>query len=125
MAIERISAVRGVGVETQAVTLQWPGQGAGVALPEWPERETARNDQISSEEISREEIERAAEELNRALEHVNQRLSFKIHEGSERMIVYVIDRETNEVVRELPPEKFLDTIAKIREFIGILFDAWF
>ncbi|MFS8572188.1 MAG: flagellar protein FlaG [Clostridia bacterium] len=120
MAIERISAVRGVGVETQAVTLQWPGQGAGVALPEWPERETARNDQIS-----REEIERAAEELNRALEHVNQRLSFKIHEGSERMIVYVIDRETNEVVRELPPEKFLDTIAKIREFIGVLFDAWF
>ncbi len=120
MAIERISAVRGVGVETQAVTLQWPGQGAGVALPEWPERETARNDQIS-----REEIERVAEELNRALEHVNQRLSFKIHEGSERMIVYVIDRETNEVVRELPPEKFLDTIVKIREFIGILFDAWF
>lgn len=75
--------------------------------------------------ISREEIDQAAEELNRMLQQVNQRLSFRVHEGTERMMVYVIDNETNEVIREMPPEKFLDTIAKIREFVGLLIDEWF
>lgn len=71
-----------------------------------------------------EEVEAAQQELNAMLLKVNQRLSFRLHEGSERMTVQVIDNKTNEVVREMPPEKFLDTIAKMREFIGLLFDDW-
>lgn len=70
----------------------------------------------------RDELERARRELNQLLLKVNQRLSFRIHEGSGRMMVHVIDNATNEVVREMPPEVFLDAIAKVREFIGLLFD---
>ena len=58
------------------------------------------------------------------LDKVNKRLSFRVHDGSERMMVYVIDNKTNEVVREVPPEKFLDVIARIREFVGLLIDVW-
>lgn len=121
MSIERIGGVRGVGPEIAAGRLQGSGHGAEVVSV----REHLGQEPQVYCEVTREEIEQATQDLNRMLQHINQRLSFRIHEGSERMIVYVIDNKTNEVVRELPPEKFLDTIAKIREFIGILFDAWF
>lgn len=124
LAIERISGVRLAGLETATGRLNGPGTGAEVVSA----RHTLERDIPDTERdprVSRSVIEEATNELNRMLEHVNQRLSFKIHEGSERMIVYVIDNQTNEVVRELPPERFLDTIAKIREFIGILFDERF
>lgn len=121
MAIDRISGVHGVRVEPPA------GQGLGAVsgVVQLGGKGQSLAQQGSQHPISRDEIECAVHELNRMIEHVNQRLSFKIHEGSERMIVYVIDNRTNEVVREMPPEKFLDTIAKIREFVGLLFDEWF
>lgn len=78
---------------------------------------------VSAAEL-RNELQRAKDDLNQLLLKVNQRLSFRIHEGSERMTVQVIDNATNEVVREVPPEAFLDTIAKVREYIGLLFDDW-
>ena len=121
LSIERISGARGAGLESLTAKIRGPVQPADVIGA----RDTARGEGPVRCEVTREEVEQATEDLNRMLEHINQRLSFKVHEGSERMIVYVIDKETNEVVRELPPEKFLDTIAKIREFIGILFDEWF
>lgn len=50
------------------------------------------------------------------------RLSFTLHEGSDRMMVRVIDVETGEVVREIPPAEILDTVARIMEFVGLLLD---
>lgn len=71
------------------------------------------------------QFQAAEKELKEMFEKVNRRLSFRLHEDSERVMVQVIDNRTNEVVREVPPEKFLNTIAKVREFVGILFDDWF
>lgn len=34
----------------------------------------------------------------------------------------VIDLETNEVIKEIPPKKLLDLAAGIREMIGLLLD---
>jgi flagellar protein FlaG len=33
-----------------------------------------------------------------------------------------VNRETGEVIREIPPEKFLDMVAKLQELAGILVD---
>jgi flagellar protein FlaG len=35
----------------------------------------------------------------------------------------VINRDTDELIREIPAEKVLDMAAKLDEMIGILFDA--
>jgi flagellar protein FlaG len=37
-------------------------------------------------------------------------------------MVKVKDRESGEVIRELPPEKSLDFLAKVWEMAGLLFD---
>jgi flagellar protein FlaG len=51
-----------------------------------------------------------------------KRLSLHIHEGSERVVVRIINLETNEVVREFPPEELLNSLTRLREFVGLLMD---
>jgi flagellar protein FlaG len=37
-------------------------------------------------------------------------------------MIKIVDKETKEVIKELPPEKTLDMIAKIWEVAGLLVD---
>lgn len=52
----------------------------------------------------------------------NVGLEFSVHDASGRTIVKVVDKETKELIREIPPEDILDFAAKMQEMIGILFD---
>jgi len=47
---------------------------------------------------------------------------FGIHDGTNRVTIKLIDKDTKEVIKELPPEKTLDMIAKVWEMAGILVD---
>ncbi|WP_026691421.1 flagellar protein FlaG [Alteribacter aurantiacus] len=49
-------------------------------------------------------------------------VQFHLHEGLDRMYVKVVDRHTDEVVKEIPPEEFLDMISSMLEFAGIIID---
>ncbi|NLJ34255.1 MAG: flagellar protein FlaG [Firmicutes bacterium] len=74
------------------------------------------------QEMTRESLEKAIERLARTTEYVNKRLKFSIHEASERMQVFVIDGLSQEVIKEIPPEEFLNIVAHIREMVGLLLD---
>lgn len=47
---------------------------------------------------------------------------FGIHEKTNRLTIKIVDKETKEVIKELPPEKTLDMIAKAWELAGLLVD---
>ncbi len=49
-------------------------------------------------------------------------LKFQLHRYSDRLFVQVIDVVQNEVVSEMPPEEFLDMVAKIQDMVGIILD---
>lgn len=73
-------------------------------------------------EALREAMEESAKALNKTLEYINTRLSFQIHEETDRLMARIIDVKTLEVIKEMPPEEFLDLIARIREMVGLLID---
>lgn len=64
----------------------------------------------------------AIEKANQTLRGVNTNFEFTIHEQTKEIMVKVINSETNEVIREIPPEKILDLVAKMWELAGILVD---
>ncbi len=68
------------------------------------------------------EVESAVDSINNAIEHINRALRFSVHEDTQRIIVRVVNQNTEEVIKELPPEAVLDTVARIREMIGLLVD---
>jgi flagellar protein FlaG len=57
-----------------------------------------------------------------ALEIKNTRFEFSIHEETKRVIVRIYDKNTNELISEIPPEKFLDLIANIWKQVGLIID---
>jgi len=72
--------------------------------------------------FSEEELVEAIEKANRALVGAKTQFEFSIHEKTKQIMVKVIDTQTQEVIREIPPEKILDMVAKMWELAGILVD---
>lgn len=66
--------------------------------------------------------EQLAHRLCRDLEQRDTRLSFYLHTSSQRVGVRVIDSDTSEVIKELPPEQQLELVARIRKMVGMILD---
>ncbi len=49
-------------------------------------------------------------------------LNFSLHDSTGKTMIKVMDRNTDELIREIPTEEFLDFAAKMDEFVGLLFD---
>ena len=62
------------------------------------------------------------ERANKAIAGSTCNFEYSIHEGTKEIMVKVIDQDTKEVIREIPPEKILDMVAKMWEMAGILVD---
>ncbi|PIC73006.1 flagellar biosynthesis protein FlaG [Sporosarcina sp. P26b] len=73
-------------------------------------------------ELSKSEAKKLTEGMNKFLDSVNVQLRFKFHEKLNEYYVTIIDPETEEVIREIPPKKLLDIHAAMKDFIGLLID---
>lgn len=73
-------------------------------------------------DLEKNELEKAVEQTNRIIFKDDNRFEFKVHERTGRMMVKLINKETDEVVKEIPPEKILDLVASIWDLVGILVD---
>ena len=76
--------------------------------------------QNSDNQPSNEQIRQALKNLNKEMN--NTEAQFGIHEATNRITIKIVDKDTKEVVKELPPEKTLDIIAKAWEIAGLLVD---
>lgn len=88
------------------------------------ESETEGNDSenngSSENRESNEQLKKAISELNKNSQ--NTQVQFGVHEGTNRVTIKIVDKDTKKVVREFPAEKTLDMIAKVWELAGLLVD---
>lgn len=70
-----------------------------------------------------EELDEAIQKMNQAAEAFDVELRFSIHEGTERVMVEVVHKQSQEVVREIPPERILNMVAQIQNMIGLFVDS--
>ena len=78
------------------------------------------NEQNKDQQLTHEQIRKAVDQLNRNLS--NSEAVFGIHEETNRVTIKIVDKSTKEVIKELPPEKTLDMIAKVWDIAGLLVD---
>ncbi len=79
-------------------------------------------DQLGNEIFSQEELEELANETKDFLEGLNKGIKFSIFKETGDIVVQVINRKTDEVIRQIPPEELLKLRTKLKEICGILFD---
>ena len=123
-------------VQSPAVNIAVPGQKAGTPAPAMENRpvapmqaqaveakqkiaETSAQDKDGKE---KELVENTVESLNKFMDLMTADIRFSMHQKSNRLMVQLVSAKDQSVLREYPSKEFLDMIANIRDFVGILTD---
>ncbi|HQD49574.1 MAG TPA: flagellar protein FlaG [Defluviitaleaceae bacterium] len=72
--------------------------------------------------IAEKTVIEAIERANKKLSGVFAEFEFSIHEKTKQISIKVINKETKEIIREIPPEQVLDMVAHLWEMAGIILD---
>jgi flagellar protein FlaG len=73
--------------------------------------------------VSEDEIKRATEELQRCVNEMAPELQFSVDEDTGRSIITLTDRNTNEVIRQIPSEEALALARAMDQFQrGLILD---
>lgn len=74
-------------------------------------------------QASEEQIKSAVSIANKKINKMDTTsLEFSYHEATNRVAIRVVDKDSKEVIREIPPEKSLDMLQKMWELAGIIVD---
>lgn len=80
------------------------------------------NDKSNDLKLSKENLDTITKTMNELMQSFNAKIHFQIHDKTQELMVQVVDESTNTVIKEFPPHQLLDTIAAIRDRIGVLLD---
>ncbi|WP_422446914.1 flagellar protein FlaG [Thermoanaerobacterium sp. DL9XJH110] len=72
--------------------------------------------------LSNMELDDAVRKINDTIRIFDRRYHFKIDEDSDKIIVQIINNQTGEIIREVPPEEVLKLAARIKELLGLFVD---
>lgn len=73
--------------------------------------------------VSEKALLNAINKVNRTLEGEPQRYEFKLHQSTGDLIIKIYNKETNEIIREIPPEKMIELVEKLQEIVvGAIID---
>ncbi len=115
--------VENMDVPTQEQPASYDATTVKVANVEKQDSQSGQDSSYSNngrDQLTNEQIRKAVEKLNERMSH--SEAVFGIHEKTNRLTIKIVDKETKEVIKELPPEKTLDMIAKAWELAGLLVD---
>lgn len=70
--------------------------------------------------VPREELTETVEHLNGLMQVIRRELHFQIDDRSGRTMITVVDAETKEVIRNIPPEE----VADIAHYLDTLSGGW-
>jgi len=118
MRVEGLSTVAAI---RPTLRVQPEQTGTGLKNSDVNELDRSPNG-VSGPSLDPDDIMQAVKQINKALEGTNRRFEYSIHEQTRTIMIKVINTETNEVIREIPPEKILNLIAKLWEMAGIIVD---
>jgi len=73
------------------------------------------------EVIPQEVLKDAISNLNKKLEMLNSQLKVETDEDTGARVIKIVDKETDEVIRQIPPEVILRIAKYLDEVAGLLF----
>ncbi len=71
--------------------------------------------------LSKEELSEAAKQLNELTQSIRRELQFALDENSGRTVISVMDLESGEIIRQIPPEEIVTLISHFKEYRAGLF----
>lgn len=116
-----------VGGRDQAVQRSWPARSAtaGRMVNDAVARDTVVRfpGDSASDLLRTEEVSNAVAAFNDVFEQADVSVRYRIDEHTDDLIVSLVDTETEEVLRQIPPEAILKMRQRMEELLGLMFDT--
>lgn len=100
------------GVGSAAIA-QASNQEKKVAAPQRP---------LQKENRSAEEIQQDLDVVNSQLKIMNRAIEFSVDKGSEDIVIKVVDKDSGEVITQIPPEGVLRLREHLEEMSGLMIE---
>ena len=84
------------------------------------EIEEAMEQDAADNELNPDKLVQVAAELSDMMSMMRKGLAFKVDENSGQAVVTVLDRDTGDVIRQMPSEEALKLAEKLSEVTGLL-----
>lgn len=72
--------------------------------------------------LGEEELIRSIDKAVKALQGPETTVEISVHEKTNAIMIKVLNKATGDLIREIPPEKTLEIVAKMMEFAGLIID---
>lgn len=82
-----------------------------------------REMQHDQKNFSENEVKKAVDKLNKFLQGEETHVVYERHEMfKNEFVIKIVNNETKEVIKEIPPKKILDMVAEMCRLAGVIFD---
>ncbi|WP_373844446.1 flagellar protein FlaG [Clostridium sp.] len=75
-----------------------------------------------SKNVNSKDTKKAVDKLNKLLEDTPTHLEYEIYGKLNSVMIKVVDDNTKEVIKEIPPKKIVDMVEKLCELAGLFMD---
>ena len=93
-----------------------------VAQPTKAPVSSEQNVQAAEKKVTEQEVQKAVSQVNLEMSGSNEDISFGYEKRLGLLYVQVTDKNSGEVVREIPSKEFLQHKVAMREMVGLLLD---
>jgi len=84
-------------------------------------KQSAQDSSTKTKEISNQDMAELVSHVNKFVESVSTKVGFSYDTFNERQVVLVKDKETGEVIREIPPREMLNLVKQLERVTGIIY----
>lgn len=119
MEISRINAVNSAADRAFEIAVKKPASADTIKV------DVAALDKAmttTDSKVTEDFLQKVIDRVNKQLRGTNREFNYSIHEKTGQFMIKVVDQDTKEVIREIPPEKTLDAVAKMWDLTGIFMD---
>lgn len=130
MKIDGMSGLQGTVSTPEKAVVEKPAYQPKVSKPVEVKVQAEVSEDVSSQQgiedhqeiINDEMLDKAIKMANKTLAKHNNFIERSVHDVTKTIMYVMKDTETNEVIREFPPKKIQDMIAKMWELAGLFVD---
>jgi flagellar protein FlaG len=103
------------GINTTNADLKLPEPAVVKKKIKEETQETSEAVVNKNEPVSKPELDVAVESANEIGQMLKRTLNFSIDNGTDRIVVKIVDEESGEVVRQVPPQEMLRIAAHLKQ----------
>ncbi|MEK4228444.1 flagellar protein FlaG [Solibacillus sp. FSL H8-0538] len=92
-----------------------------VKLENSPEQ-SKTNSVSRSDQVTKDKLEEAVASINEFIHTEKKNSKFVLHEGLDKYYVRLVDADTDELIKEIPPERLLDAFYEMQKLAGMIVD---